>query len=297
MTNHIPVLLKEVLDSLNIFESTTVFDGTLGGGGYSTEILKNLSEDGVLIAVDLNKKAITEFQKVVDEKFSNKKVFLHESNYSNIKNILKERGLKKIDRAVLDLGISSDNLDESKGISFMKKDDPLDMNFGREKKITAQEILLTYSVEDLERIIREYGEEKHSGLLARKIVEDREVNSFAKVSDLTNLVDSVIGKYYFKQKKNPATRIFQALRIEVNDELNNLSLSLENIFNSLESGGILSIVSFHSLEDRIVKLFFKDMEEKELGSRVNKKVIAPTYQEIKKNKRARSAKLRIIKKI
>ncbi len=297
---HTPVLLKEVIEKLDLKKGLIVFDGTLGGGGYSENILEKIENSGVLIATDLDSSAISVSKKKL-EKFSGNKFFF-QKNYSEIKDILKNLNIEKIDRAVLDLGFSSDQLKKSgRGISFLEKDAQLDMRLSdknEENPLTARFILENYEEEELSEIFKKYGEEKHSNLVARKITEERkkETDIFENVFNFSSFLERVLGPFYKNKKINPATKIFQALRIEVNNELENLENSLENIFSALNSSGILAVVSFHSLEDKIIKKKFRSWEDESLGKRLNKKVIIPHFFEVKENKRARSAKLRLFLK-
>lgn len=296
-TVHIPVLLQEIIDSLKLKSQDIVFDGTLGGGGYSEEICKKISE-GILIGTDLDGSAIKRVTERL-ESYSCEKNFF-QKNYSEIKNILQDLGIKKINKIVLDLGISSDQLEiEKKGISFQNLDDELDMNLASkksDKKLTAKEILNTWNEESLADIFFYYGGEKASRKIAKSIVEKRQNETFEKVYDLVELIESEIGIFYKNKKIHPATKIFQALRITVNDEIKNLKKTLRDGIDFLEKDGIFCVVTFHSLEDKVVKNIFKEMEQEGVGFRVNKKVIKPSEEELKENKRSRSAKLRVFKK-
>jgi len=296
-TVHIPVLLNEILESLEIKKGDIIFDGTLGGGGYSEEICKAIGKDGILIGTDLDKNALERVKKRLEKFSCKKKYFL--KNYSEIKEILKESEIKKLDKIVLDLGISSDQLESiGRGISFKNLDDPLDMNLSveKDKKMTASEILNSWSEESLADIFFYYGGERASKKVAKAVVEKREEKRFQKVSDLVNLIEEEIGYFYKNKKIHPATKIFQALRITVNDEIGNLEKVLKDGAESLKSGGIISVVTFHSLEDKTVKKIFREFEKQGVGKRVNKKVIKPSAEEVGKNRRSRSAKLRIFKK-
>ena len=290
MNKHKPVLLQEVIEGLNLKVGDIIFDGTLGGGGYSREILKKIGPTGKLIATDLDLWALNNFKE--EAKLFNR-------NYSEIKNILKEEGIEEIDGIVLDLGISSNQLEDSKrGISFQNLDAKLDMNLSDNSKgkLTAAEILNTWSEESLADIIFYYGGEQAARKISKAIIERRSKHKFEKVSDLVELLEKEIGKFYKNKKINFATKTFQALRITVNDELGNLRKVLDDGIEVLRRGGRLAVVTFHSLEDRIVKQKFKEFERKELGKRINKKVIKPSRDELLDNPRSRSAKLRIFKK-
>ncbi len=289
---HIPVLLQEVIDGLQLKKGLIVFDGTLGGGGYAEKILENIGSDGILIGTDLNHRAIDKVQKRL-EKFSNKKYFFQE-NFLKIDNILEKLSIKKVDRIVLDLGLSSDELEENQGISFQKIDDKLDMRFGK-TTLTAIDILNNYTEEELADLFYFYGGERGSRLVAKEIIESRKKRKIEKVSDLLRIIEKSIGKFYKNKRIHYATKIFQALRIEVNDEIGGLKKFLEKIPSIISENGLIAIVTFHSLEDSVVKKQFRKMEDAGLGKRVNKKVIKPSWDEIQKNRRARSGQLRIFK--
>ncbi len=293
---HKPVLLKEVLEGMNLSEGEVVFDGTLGGGGYALEILKKIGKNGLLIGTDLDKKAIERVEIKLKD-WENKRLFC--SNYSKISEILSSLKIKYLDAMVLDLGISSDQLEiEDRGISFLKKNDPLDMNlsFDNGSKIKASDILNYWDEKFLADIFYYYGGEKKSYKIASAIVEARKKKKFEKVGQLSDLAERVLGKFYRKKKIHPATKIFQALRITVNDEISHLESFLDQAVNFLSKDGRMAIVTFHSLEDKVVKRKFLEFEKKGLGYRLNKKVIKPSEEEILKNPRARSAKLRIFNK-
>ncbi len=289
---HKPVLLEEVLNHLDLKENLVVFDGTLGQGGYSEEIMKKIGENGKLLATDLDADAISFSQRRLKKYLSKKLIF--QKNFSGINEILAKTGIEKIDRAVLDLGFGSHQLDNSnRGISFLNENEPLNMNLSSENSdLTAREILNFWEEEALADIFSAFGGEKHAKLVARKIIEERKKKEFKNVGDLTKLLVGVLSPFYKNQKIHPATRVFQALRIVVNDELGNLSKALKNIFENLSENGIISVVTFHSLEDKIVKKYFRELENSGLATRINKKVVKPTENEINKNKRSRSAKLR-----
>lgn len=295
-TIHKPVLLQEIIENLNLGEGQIVFDGTLGGGGYSEEICKKILPSGILIATDLDSDAIIRSKKRL-EVFNLEKKFFQE-NYSNIQKILEELKIEKIDKMILDLGISSDQLASSgRGISFQNLDEDLDMNLStslkKEKK--ASDILNTYSEEDLADIFFYYGGERASKKIAKAIFEARKEKEFKKVKDLVDLIEEEIGYFYKNKKIHSATKIFQALRIAVNDEIKNLEKTLKLSPKILKSGGIVGVVTFHSLEDSLVKRVFREMEDMGVAERINKKVIKPKWNEVKDNPRARSAKLRLLK--
>ncbi len=295
---HQPVLLQEAIEALKIKPGMIIFDGTLGGGGYAEVICQKLKNNGLIIGTDLDQNAL----KRVKEKLKNfsqiqKKFFLR--NYSELKEILAELKIEKVDGIVLDLGISSDQLEqEQRGISFQKREGELDMNLSltAKNKIKAKDILNDWSEENIADILFYYGNERASKKLASAIVKKRKEKKFERVGELVDLIELEIGHFYRHKKIHPATKTFQALRITVNDEIENLKKVLNEGIDCLSEGGKIAVVSFHSLEDRVVKKIFREMERAGKGQRVNKKVIIPSDEEIEKNQRARSAKLRIFKK-
>jgi len=295
-TVHKPVLLQEVIEYLELEKGLVIFDGTLGGGGYAKEICQRIGPEGILLGTDLDKSALKRVEERLKECSCQKNFFLN--NYSEIKKILEKVGLQKIDRMVLDLGISSDQLElEKRGISFQNLNDPLDMRLSQNNDgLKASDILNSWSEESLADIFFYYGGEKASRKIAKAIILKREEKLFEKVIDLVELIEKEIGHFYKKKKIHPATKIFQALRITVNDEIGHLKKVLIDGIDVLSSSGIIAVVTFHSLEDRNVKRIFKDFEERGLGKRINKKVILPSKKEVEENKRARSAKLRAFRK-
>ena len=292
---HQPVLLKEVLEGLNLEKGKKIFDGTLGSGGYSEKILEKIGENGVLIATDLDKNSIEIAKKRIGLK-ENFKIF--QKSFSEIKEILKELKIEKIDGIVLDLGWSSDQFQKfGKGFSFQNLDEELIMAFDEKKvKWTAKDILNFWTEEEIADIIFQYSEERGARLIAKKIVQKRKEKEIQKVGDLVEIIEEAVGKFYKNKKIHSATKTFQALRIAVNQELEVLEKVLEDGIEILENGGRFLVVTFHSLEDRLVKNIFRDWEKEGLGKRINKKVIKSTFEEVKNNPKSRSAKLRIFEK-
>lgn len=326
MTIHKPVLLKEAIELLNLKPGMTVVDATLGGGGHSIEILKRIMPSGNLIAVDQDEEAVKEFQiKLKGLKLNLKKenVVLANDNFARLKNILERLKIKKVGAVIADLGISSDQLENAKrGFSFMK-DGPLDMRMGKSlritnlyestnNKLTAKSIVNGYPEKELVRVLREYGEEKYAKIIAREIRKRREIREIRTTKELVEIIGQAIPEKYKHQKINFATKTFQALRIEVNSELENLKKFLSEAVEVLEKSGRLAVISFHSGEDRIVKNFFRENArgcvcppnfpicrcgKKKTLKIIARKPIAPSEEEIRDNPRARSAKLRIAEKI
>ncbi|OGI76487.1 16S rRNA (cytosine(1402)-N(4))-methyltransferase [Candidatus Nomurabacteria bacterium RIFCSPHIGHO2_02_FULL_42_19] len=303
---HKTVLLNEVIEGLLApqkagNENLVVVDGTFGGGGHSREICRRFP--GIkIIAIDQDQDALDGGR----DKFKdlNCEISFHNVNFRNMNEVLKKDGIEKVDGIILDLGLSSDQLENSgRGFSFMK-DEPLLMNIKKSMKenpfpeeLTAEEVVNDWSQDSLEKIIYGYGEEKFSGRIARGIVEERKKRKIKTTSDLVAVISKMVPAVYRRGRIHFATRTFQAIRIAVNDELGALSEGLAKGWNILSSGGRIAVISFHSLEDRIVKKFYKTKEQEGLGRLINKKPIVAGGAELKENPRARSAKLRVLEKI
>ena len=304
---HIPVLYYETLDNLVINPDGIYIDCTLGGGSHSEGILERLSDKGLLISIDQDTNAI-EYSKKRLEKFGSKwKVF--KGNFENIDTIAYMAGVDKVDGILMDIGVSSKQLDDPKrGFSY-RYDVKLDMRMNTEQKISAYDVVNTYSEEQLSKIIFEYGEERHARKIAKLIVEERKSSPIEKTSDLIALIKRA---YPERSSKHPAKKTFQAIRIEVNRELEVLENAMSKAVELLKVGGRLAIITFHSLEDRIVKNKFKDLATackcpKDIpicvcgGVKkfeiITKKPIIPIDDELKNNNRAHSSKLRILERI
>lgn len=306
---HKSVLLNECIEGLNIKKEGIYVDGTLGGGGHSYEILRKLSPNGRLIGIDRDKDALNAASKKLNE--FNNFTTVHD-NHANILEILKNLGIQGVDGILLDLGVSSYQLDEaSRGFSYMN-DAPLDMRMNREDKISAYEVVNNYSEEKLSRIFFDYGEERYSKSIAKKICKVREENKISTTLELVEVIKSAMPSSALNEKQHPAKRVFQAIRIEVNEELIKLKQAVEDSIKALNNGGRLAIITFHSLEDKIVKHTYEDMQGRctcpkdfpvcvcnyiSYGRIVNKKPIISNEEELKENPRARSAKLRIFERI
>ena len=305
--NHIPVLLNEVIEGLNIKKNGIYVDGTLGGAGHSLEICKKLSPQGRLIGIDRDVEALACAKEKLKQ-YDNVK-FVND-NHQNIKQILSDLEINGVDGILLDLGVSSYQIDEiSRGFSYMN-DVPLDMRMDKLQTLTAEEVINTYKEEDLAKIIYEYGEEKFSKKIARRICELRKIEKIDTTAKLAAIVEECVP--YIKGQGHPAKRTFQAIRIEVNNEIEPLYGAVTDCIDALNPGGRLCIITFHSLEDRCVKNAYTDALgkctcPKDLpycickkivkGKIVNKKPILPTDKEQELNSRSRSAKLRIFEKI
>lgn len=304
---HYSVLKNETLNGLQIKENGIYVDATLGYAGDSSEILKRIKR-GKLFAFDRDEEALKYSDEVL-QKLGNSYTLIH-SDFVHMKEKLQELGIDKVDGILFDLGVSSPQLDENRGFSFMR-DEVLDMRMDRNSHITAQNIVNEYSYEKLKNIFYQYGEEKQSALIAKKIVEVRKTKQIKTTKELCDIIcDSVGAKYYYKT--HPERNIFQAIRIEVNEELTDLEKVLPDAISLLNPKGRLVVITFHSLEDRIVKQVFKKYSEVDkmvkglpnipseyqpLIKLVNKKPILPSEQELKENTRSASAKLRIVERI
>ena len=308
--HHVSVLLEECIQGLNIKPDGSYLDGTLGGAGHSEAICHHLGEKGVLIGIDQDRHAIEAAQERL-EKFEDR-IILYQDNFANVKNVLEKVEVLKVNGIVLDLGVSSYQLDEAeRGFSYMQ-DGPLDMRMDPEGLRSAQNVINEYSEEDLARIIKEYGEERWAKRIARFIVEERKKKPFTTTMELVEVIKKAVPKGARRDGPHPAKRTFQAIRIEVNQELAILEQSIKDMVDVLDTGGRLCIITFHSLEDRIVKQTFRHLEnpcicppdfpicicgKQPVAKIITRKPILPTNEEIGKNPRARSAKLRILEKI
>ena len=303
--SHISVLLNECIEGLSIKPNGIYVDGTAGGAGHSVEIAKRLDK-GRLIAIDRDPTAV----KVASERLKGYNAAVVKANYSEIDEVLKSLSIDKADGVLLDLGVSSHQLDKAeRGFSY-HNDAPLDMRMSCEG-LSARDVVNTYSYEELSRILFEYGEEKFSRSIASAIVRTRETKPIETTLELAEIIKASVPQRV-RREKNPCKKTFQAIRIEVNSELEHLSVALDKAFDVLNSGGRLCVISFHSLEDRLVKQRFASFckgcicppdfpqcvcGRKPKGRLVNKKPILASQDELEVNNRSRSAKLRIIEKI
>jgi len=285
---HVPVLLNESIDSLNIKPDGFYVDCTLGDGGHSQTILKQLSSDGLLLSIDQDSFAI-EFVKSYYKSQPN--WIIKQSNFRYIDKLVAEIG-RTPDGILMDLGLSSRQLEEShnRGFSYQEDQEPLDMRMDTNLGVTAKDILVVLNNKQLAKLFLEYGEERYSALIAKTIKNN--IDHINTVGDLTRLIYKVVPAN--NTIKNPSRRVFQALRIVVNDELDSLTETLDRSFKLLSKNGRLSVITFHSLEDRIVKTYFNDKAESGEGELLFKSSIAPTDTEIEQNSRSASAKLRCL---
>lgn len=307
--NHISVLLNECIDGLNIKKDGIYVDGTMGGAGHSFAISSHLSDKGRLIGFDQDQVAL-ETSKERMAQFDNV-AFVH-SNFMNMKSGLASLGIEKVDGILLDLGVSSYQIDTSeRGFSYVH-DGPLDMRMDQSQGLKAADVVNGYSKEKLEKIFKTYGEERFSKLIAGKIVERRAKKPFETTGDLSEFIAQVMPAKAKRQGSHPAKKIFQAIRIEINQELKVIEEGIETFINLLNPGGRLCIITFHSLEDRIVKNEFKRIANPCIcpkdfpvcncgkvskGKVVSNKPILPSKEELANNKRSQSAKLRIFERV
>lgn len=308
--SHVSVLLEETIDQLHIRPDGIYVDGTLGGGGHACEVCRRLSEKGRLIGIDQDADAIEAAGERLQE--YKDRVTIVRSNYCNMREELHRLGIEKVDGIVLDLGVSSYQLDVAdRGFTY-RTDAPLDMRMDQRQTKTARDIVNGYSEQELFRVIRDYGEERFAGNIARNIVAQREKKPIETTAELTEIIRSSIPVKNQIGKGHPAKRTFQAIRIELNRELEVLRDTLDDMIDLLNPGGRICIITFHSLEDRIVKTIFKTNEnpctcpsnfpvcvcgKKPKGRTVSKKPILPGEEELAHNKRSKSAKLRVFERI
>ena len=302
---HIPVLLNETIEGLNIKPDGIYVDGTIGGAGHSKKIIEKLSENGFLIGIDKDEEALNAAKENLK---GYKNLKLIHGNHDNIKEILEKIGIDKVDGILLDLGVSSYQLDEkSRGFSYIGND-KLDMRMDKSQKLSAYEVVNRYKEEKLADLIYKYGEERYSRRIAKNICIARKNKPIETTKELADIIEKSVP---FSKDGHPAKRTFQAIRIEVNNEIEPLYNTVLDCINLLKNGGRLCIITFHSLEDRAVKEAYKDAEgkctcpkdlpycvcgAKTLGKIINKKPIEASKEELEINSRAKSAKLRIFEK-
>lgn len=306
---HVSVLLNECIDALNIKEDGIYVDCTLGGAGHSSEIVKRLSPKGKLIGIDQDKNALEASKKRLAE-YDNV-IYVH-NNFYNIKEVLDELNIEGVDGILMDLGVSSHQLDEGeRGFSYMK-DAPLDMRMNRDSNFSAYNVINNYSEEELTRVIRDFGEEKFARRIAKFIVDRRGKKPIETTYELVDIIKAAIPAKARREGPHPAKRTFQAIRIEVNNELGILDRAIEDGAAKLNKDGRIAVITFHSLEDRIIKNKYKQLENpctcpKEFpvcicGKKpeikiITRKPIEPSEIEVEENPRSRSAKLRVAEKI
>lgn len=295
---HKTVLLNEAIDGLAIQPGDIVVDGTLGGGGHSEEVLKRFGSQVKIFAIDADSEAILRAEERLKVYGGDITYLL--GNFREMDEILREHGVERADKILLDIGLSSNQLEDAgRGFSF-RTHEPLNMSFKKEvgeDDWTAEKIVNTWDEDSLRTVIKAYGEERFAGRIAKGIVKDRESKPIRTTTDLVDIILASTPAVYHRQRLHPATRTFQALRITVNDELQALQEGIEKGFRLMNVGGRMAVISFHSLEDRMVKNYFKLLHADKVVERITKKPLVPSQEEIDENPRSRSAKLRIIEKI
>ena len=290
---HVPVLLNEVLEILEPKSGKVLVDGTVGSGGHAVPIIEKLIPDGIFVGIDWDEELVKNLESRIKNLTPRpKRIVIRAGNYADLPEILEEEHLGKIDGLLVDLGFASDQLERGKGFSFMK-DEPLIMTYSKDTS-PAYQLLNQLNRTELERILRDYGEERYAARIAEAIREREKKSLIRTTGELAEVVRQAVPNSYERGRINPATRTFMALRIYVNDELENLKKLLRQISEIMNSGGRVAIISFHSLEDRLVKNHFRDLAKEGKVHLLTKKPITPTEEEARSNPRSRSAKLRAI---
>lgn len=288
---HTSVLLEETVDALQVKPGKRYIDATLGGAGHTGEILK---KGGKVLGIDVDKDALDFVQENFKFKISNLKLKLVKGNFKNIDDIAKKEGFESVSGIVFDLGVSSHHFDEaSRGFS-VQHEGPLDMRMDQDLGVKAADLLAILTKGELYELFTKYGEERFAYVISNSIVRSRQIKRIETTTDLVEIIGKVVHKR--EEAMHSATRIFQALRIAVNDELTSIDEALPKALSLLEANGRIAVISFHSLEDRIVKNAFKKFEEEGKGTIITKKPIVPTDEEIQRNSRSRSSKLRIFER-
>ncbi len=311
MFEHKSVLLYETIDSLNVKPDGIYVDGTLGGGGHALEVCRRLGEYGRLIGIDQDADAIAAASERLRD--YEDRVTIVRSNYEEIQSVLKDLGIEKADGIYLDLGVSSYQLDTpERGFTYREEDAPLDMRMDQRNTRTAADIVNTYSEFDLYRIIRDYGEDKFAKNIAKHIVRARETKRIETTGELTEIIKEAVPAKVRAVGGHPSKKTFQAIRIELNQELEVLNNSIDTMIDLLNPGGRLAVITFHSLEDRIVKIRFRNNENPctcppdfpvcvcgkvSKGRVITRKPVVPSEEEIEGNKRSKSSKLRVFERI
>jgi 16S rRNA (cytosine1402-N4)-methyltransferase len=293
---HVPVLLNEIIEALDPKPGEFFIDGTFGSGGHTVPILEKMMPSGKLLAVDWDKNNLEKTKKLIETKFQipnpNFQIFWVHDNYKNLPRILKQKNLPKADGLLLDLGFSSEQLENSgRGFSF-KREEPLLMTYS-DASVPVRQLLNRLSEKELVEIIWKFGEEKYAKKIAQAIIFRQKQKPIQTSKELADIIKGAVPLNYERGRIHPATRTFQALRIYANRELENLEALLKNLEKIVKPNGRIAIVSFHSLEDRLVKNYFRDLAKMGKLKILNKKPIIPTSEEVFRNPRSRSAKLRV----
>lgn len=295
---HTPVFQKEILRYLEPRPNENFIDTTLGQAGHALAILERNGPKGKVLGIEWDPDLISQIQADYLKGKARKRLIVVNDSYLNLKEIVKKKKFRKVKGILFDLGISSWHLEKSgRGFSFQKKE-PLDMRYNSQKNpLTAEKIINFWSKGEIEKVLKEYGQEKFAKKIAEEIVKERKIKPLTTTSRLVEIIKRGLPKKYLRQKIHFATRVFQALRIAVNEELNNLKKALPQALEIVEPGGRLVVISFHSLEDRIVKNFFREKAKEGLLKILTQKPLIPSSEEIESNPRSRSAKLRAAIKI
>lgn len=287
---HKSVLLQEVTDSLNIQPGGKYIDATLGGGGHTQKIIER---GGIVLGIDQDQEALDFVSENLKQQISELKLKVVKGNFKEIRQIAGLNGFDRVQGILFDLGVSSYQLDTKERGFSIKYDGPLDMRMDKDEELTAAEVLRTYSKDALEEIFTKYGEEDKAGIAVEAIVDARKIEEIKTTKQLVGIIESVIKR---TGKLHPATRIFQALRIEVNQELDAIKIGIRDSFELLDVNGRLVVISFHSLEDRIIKRMFDEEERRSTGKVIGKNLITASEIETNANHRSRSAKMRVFEK-
>jgi 16S rRNA (cytosine1402-N4)-methyltransferase len=290
---HTSVLPEEVIELLDLHPGNNIIDCTAGTGGHTFQIAKHIQPKGKVLALDWDSKTAKELTQKIHEKNLQKRILVIEENFANIQRIVEKEKFQPVHGILFDLGFSSNQL-ESRGRGFsFQKSEPLDMRYSESNPTTAEKIVQYQSKAELEYILQQYGEEQFAKHIAKAIIQTRAQKPITTTEDLVSVIKKATPKSYQRKKIHPATKTFQALRIAVNDELSNIKQALQHAEQIIEPNGRIAVISFHSLEDRIVKEFFRDTHSLQP---IHKKPIEASASEIKRNPRARSAKLRVAQK-
>lgn len=294
-SQHIPVLVEEVMNLLRCEAHKTYVDATVGGGGHALEILKRASPDGIVIGIDWDEEAIAEAKRALAPFGDRIKIF--RENFVRLPDLLEALNISEVDGILLDLGLSSLQLEKKERGFSLKGEGPLDMRMDQRINRTAADLLDGLSFQELESTLREFGEERWAKRIARAILQEREKKPVGTTQELRQIVHRAIPRRFHPRKIDPATRTFQAFRIRVNEELENLRRVLETGWTFLKRGGRICVISFHSLEDRMVKETFRRLDRDGVMRRITKKPITPSEEEQQRNPRSRSAKLRCAERV